>query len=262
MSDKKDDAAIKVRRQWNDRRRIATYRLGDISELQWGRTSGGVQARTPQPFVHGYVMCDAMIGGKLAHSCSHGPAPHRIKVCLTRKGNESVWKEVLAIVGPSPGRPRRQPGGRTISSPMSLRTTPAAQAQSFPADGNDGKGRATSHECGDVVEVRRQWNDWRIATYRLRDISELRWGWRGGGLKWRTPQPFVHGYVMCDARIGGILGTRARAALRPTGSKCASPRRETSPSGRMLRPSSGRAPSEHADGLPLEDARTSRRLYE
>ena len=88
MSDKKDDAAIKVRRQWNDRRRIATYRLGDISELQWGRTSGGVQARTPQPFVHGYVMCDAMIGGKLAHSCSHGPAPHRIKVCLTRKGNE------------------------------------------------------------------------------------------------------------------------------------------------------------------------------
>ena len=144
MSGKKDDAAIKVRRQWNDRRRIATYRLGDISELQWGRTSGGVQARTPQPFVHGYVMCDAMIGGKLAHSCSHGPAPHRIKVCLTRKGNESVWKEVLAIVGPSPGRPRRQPGGRTISSPMSLRTTPAAQAQSFPADGNDGKGRATS----------------------------------------------------------------------------------------------------------------------
>ena len=206
MSGKKDDAAIKVRRQWNDRRRIATYRVGDISELQWGRTSGGVQARTPQPFVHGYVMCDAMIGGKLAHSCSHGPAPHRIKVCLTRKGNESVWKEVLAIVGPSPGRPRRQPGGRTISSPMSFRTTPAAQAQSFPADGNDGKGRATSYECGDVVEVRRQWNDWRIATYRLRDISELRWGWRGGGLKWRTPQPFVHGYVMCDARIGGDLG--------------------------------------------------------
>ena len=86
MSHESDDAVIAVRRQWNDRR-IATYRLRDISELQWGRTSGGTRARTPQLFVHGYVMCDAMIGGKLAHSCSHGPAPHRIKVCLTRKGN-------------------------------------------------------------------------------------------------------------------------------------------------------------------------------
>jgi hypothetical protein len=204
MSHESDDAVIAVRRQWNDRR-IATYRLRDISELQWGRTSGGTRARTPQLFVHGYVMCDAMIGGKLAHSCSHGPAPHRIKVCLTRKENESVWKHVVAIVGQRPGRPLR-PGGRTISSPMSLHYTPAARPRDLLADGNDGKGRATSHEGEDaIIEVRQQWNDWRIATYRLGDISELRWGWRGGGLKWRTPQPFVHGYVMCNGMIGGEL---------------------------------------------------------
>ena len=215
MSDKKDDAAIQVRRQWNDWRRIATYRLRDISELRWGRTSGGVQERTPQPFVHGYVMCDAMIGGKLAHSCLHGPAPHRIKVCLTRKGNEAVWKDVLAIVGPPPGRPR-QPGGRTIPSPMGLRDTQAARARSVPADGSDRNGCATSRRCdGAVVEVRRQWNDRRIATYRLTDISELRWSSRGGGLKWRTPQPFVHGYVMCDARIAGELAHSCPHGVAP-----------------------------------------------
>jgi hypothetical protein len=49
-------------------------------------------------YLHGYVMCDQLIAGHLAHSCQHGPAPHRIKVCITKKGNEKVWREVLRRV--------------------------------------------------------------------------------------------------------------------------------------------------------------------
>jgi hypothetical protein len=60
--------------------------------------SGGICAPCPRPFVHGYVMCDGMIEGELAHACSHGQAPHKIKVCLTKKGYEKVWKHVLAKV--------------------------------------------------------------------------------------------------------------------------------------------------------------------
>jgi hypothetical protein len=150
-------------------------------------------------------MCDAMIGGTLAHSCAHGPGPHRIKVCLVRKENESVWKDVLAIVGPRPDRRGRGTAG-TISSPMKPPYAQDAQGREFFADGADARRRAASHgHDGAVVEVRQEWNDWRIATYRLGDVSELRWGWRGGGTRRRTPQPFVHGYVMCNVRIGGEL---------------------------------------------------------
>jgi hypothetical protein len=39
-------------------------------------------------------MCDGMIAGKLAHSCEHGPPPHRIKVCVTKKGNEKFWRAI------------------------------------------------------------------------------------------------------------------------------------------------------------------------
>jgi hypothetical protein len=101
---------IGVRRQWNDYR-IAWYRLSDISELHWDNLSGGVYAPAPQPFVHGYVWCDGKISGELAHSCRHGEGPHSIKVCLTKKGNEESWAEVLKIVGPKPGRCRRRKGG-------------------------------------------------------------------------------------------------------------------------------------------------------
>jgi hypothetical protein len=203
MNHKGEDVVIKVRRQWNRGRRIATYRLGDISELRWGRTSGGLRHRTPQLFVHGYVMCDAMIAGALAHSCAHGPGPHRIKVCLVRKGNEAVWNDVLAIVGRRPDRKRQWTTGPVSS--RDLRDAQVVQACSF-SGADHAPGSGVSHKAdGGVVEVRQEWNDWRIATYRLHDISELRWSSRGGGTKRRTPQPFVHGYVMCDEKIGGEL---------------------------------------------------------
>jgi hypothetical protein len=55
-------------------------------------------------------MCDGMIAGELAHSCEHGPPPHRIKVCITKKGNEKFWRtiEEAAPAAPAPiYRPRR-----------------------------------------------------------------------------------------------------------------------------------------------------------
>jgi len=34
-----------------------------------------------------------------------------------------------------------------------------------------------------VINVRRQWSDWRMATYRRTDISDLHWRVVGGGVK-------------------------------------------------------------------------------
>jgi hypothetical protein len=51
-------------------------------------------------------MRDGMLSGKIAHSCKHGPPPHKVKVCITKKYNEKVWPPVLSKVGPKP-EPRR-----------------------------------------------------------------------------------------------------------------------------------------------------------
>ena len=99
----KDCVIITVRRHWNDWR-MTDYRLDDVEGLHWSQISGGVQARAPQSFVHGYVPCDRMLNGELAHSCRHGEGPHCIKVCVTRKGNEKVWKKVLELAGPRPSK--------------------------------------------------------------------------------------------------------------------------------------------------------------
>jgi hypothetical protein len=77
-----------VRRQWNDWRH-PQCKLSDISRLRWD--SGGVKQRTPRTFLHGYVFCDEMVSGELAHSCRRGSAPHCVKVCITKKGNEAVY---------------------------------------------------------------------------------------------------------------------------------------------------------------------------
>jgi hypothetical protein len=94
-----------VRRQPGDWR-LARYELGRISGLRWSFVGGGIQRRT-QWHVYGYVRCNEMIDGRVAHSCRHGPPPHDIKVCVTKKYNEKIWPKILDIVGPKP-MPRRQ----------------------------------------------------------------------------------------------------------------------------------------------------------
>ena len=94
---------IKVRRQWNDWQ-IGSVPWSSLMDPRWDWLSGGVQVRTPQPFIHGYVLCSE-VDGELAHSCLHGEGPHRIKVCLVKKDNDSAtWKKLLEIVGPKPVR--------------------------------------------------------------------------------------------------------------------------------------------------------------
>ncbi|GAA1083740.1 hypothetical protein [Pseudonocardia alni] len=83
------ETIVWVRRQWNERHRAA-YRLADLSGLHWSDMSGGVMARANRPYVHGYASCEAAVEGEVAHSCRHGSAPHRIKVCVTAVDNGGV----------------------------------------------------------------------------------------------------------------------------------------------------------------------------
>jgi hypothetical protein len=99
-----DQPLIQVRRQPGDWR-LAAYRLADISRMRWDYIGGGIQRRS-QWHVYGFVMCDAMASGRIAHSCKHGPPPHKVKVCITKKYNEKVWPLILAKVGAKP-EPRR-----------------------------------------------------------------------------------------------------------------------------------------------------------
>ena len=90
-----------IRRQWKDWQ-IGSVEFDKIENLRWDWSSGGVRATSTQPFIHGYVKCTD-VEGEIAHSCEHGEAPHRIKVCVVKKDNGSkVWKRLLDIAGPKP----------------------------------------------------------------------------------------------------------------------------------------------------------------
>ncbi len=69
-----------------------------LENLHWGDVSGGVNAKAPRRFPHGYVWCNEMIWGELDHSCRHGPGPHRIKVCIVKIDNKEVWPQILKAV--------------------------------------------------------------------------------------------------------------------------------------------------------------------
>jgi hypothetical protein len=97
------ESIIHVRRQWNDYRN-ASYKLADIDGLHWTAYSGGVRQRAPREFLHGYVRCDAMLSGMVAHSGLHGPCPHRIKVCIVKSANPSTFAHLLELC-PPPEKP-------------------------------------------------------------------------------------------------------------------------------------------------------------
>ena len=101
MSADESTRTLKIKRHPFDWQ-MAEYRFEDVSGFRWDSESGGVKRMTSYPMVFAYVMCDQMLQGELAHSCAHGPPPHEIKVCLPRKHNKEVWKDILDIVGPKP----------------------------------------------------------------------------------------------------------------------------------------------------------------
>ena len=72
----------------------AVYRFSDIDGFHRGRASGGVGRETSHDALFGYVMCDGAVNGAVAHSCRHGPAPHRIKVCIPKTCNKEDWKAI------------------------------------------------------------------------------------------------------------------------------------------------------------------------
>jgi hypothetical protein len=108
---KATDMWVWVRRQWHDSRK-ARYRFRDIEWPHWDTVSGGIEATTPQPFIHGYVWCDQLLEGELAHSCGHGP--HRIKICIVKKDNPTTFALVLEQAGPKPPKPSK-PDKRTFA---------------------------------------------------------------------------------------------------------------------------------------------------
>jgi hypothetical protein len=55
-----------------------------------------------------------------------------------------------------------------------------------------------------LVTVRRQPGDWRVATYDLRNVSDLRWHHISGGVQHGSAM-HVYGYVLCDGMIDGEL---------------------------------------------------------
>ena len=93
-------ALVQVRRQPGDWL-LARYELDKITGMQWSRVAGGMHRRS-QLHVYGYVWCNEKVDGRVAHSCRHGPPPHKIKICVTKKYNEKIWPEILRVVGPKP----------------------------------------------------------------------------------------------------------------------------------------------------------------
>lgn len=86
-----------VRRHWCDQLR-AEYRLADLTGLHWSDNSDGYTRRSPNPMVHGYVMCHKMVSGDILHSCLHETwPPHRIKVCVVAKDNTKALMMRLKV---------------------------------------------------------------------------------------------------------------------------------------------------------------------
>jgi hypothetical protein len=66
-----------------------------------------------------------------------------------------------------------------------------------------------------LIKVRRQWNDWKIAVYKLSSISGFHWSDESGGVNAPAPQLFLHGYVMCDGMESGELSHSCRHGPPP-----------------------------------------------
>jgi hypothetical protein len=81
---------ITIRRNWNGSDQ-GTATLAALSGFHWAQTGGGdlrgFARVSPRPMVHAYVWCDAVDGLDYAHSCMHGPPPHRINVVIVAKDN-------------------------------------------------------------------------------------------------------------------------------------------------------------------------------
>lgn len=98
---------VSVRRKW-DSWEIAEVYVGEVANPLWDLESGGVKETAPEALIYGYVFCDAIVSGSLAHSCQHGTGPHSIKICILRKDNSPrIYNYFLALTGPKPANWQR-----------------------------------------------------------------------------------------------------------------------------------------------------------
>jgi len=87
---------VVVRRRCGDKQR-AIYRVEDIAGLHMQEVNGAVAKRSE---LHGYVWCNALLQGELAHECARGSGAHRLKVCVLRKDNPpAVYQQLLDRIG-------------------------------------------------------------------------------------------------------------------------------------------------------------------
>ena len=92
-----------MRRQFNGT--AAKYVLSDFTGAHWSQEAGGRGGTQPGPFIFGYVQCDRAVEGEVGHSGSHGPCPHRIKVCVVAKDNTGAVMALPKIKAVGHGRP-------------------------------------------------------------------------------------------------------------------------------------------------------------
>ena len=85
---------VVIRRSWNDDKTAVVLR-SDLHDLRMDDTSGGIQKRSPRLMVYGYISCDKIIEGEIAHSGLHGSCPHRIKVVVIGKFNPKKLMDEL-----------------------------------------------------------------------------------------------------------------------------------------------------------------------
>ncbi len=95
---------VNVKRQPGDYR-IGKVLLGDIYNVHWDNTSGGVHAKSSD-VLYGYIYCDKLVSGEVAHSCEHGDRPHYIKVFIPMKDNDKGVINQLKAMADSNGKRR------------------------------------------------------------------------------------------------------------------------------------------------------------
>ncbi|SCM82556.1 hypothetical protein KL86SPO_50327 [uncultured Sporomusa sp.] len=99
-----------VRRDSRASNSIGKILLDDLHNLRWDTISGGFQARQPSVYLFGTVCCTKIIAENFGHSGLHGPCPHDIKVCITKKDNlPKIYTQLAAQAGSKPASNRRKP---------------------------------------------------------------------------------------------------------------------------------------------------------
>jgi hypothetical protein len=99
---------VEVRKDCHDTH-IGQFRLSDIFSFHWSAATGGPPS-APLTYLHGYVMCDKIIGGDRAHFCKcgppHGGSPQQIKVCISQRDNEAIFFYLLKLAQTAGEQPR------------------------------------------------------------------------------------------------------------------------------------------------------------